>query len=153
MAKIAKKSKAQTAKRTIKSPVKTIELIRGKDDVTATDVWNFIRKQAGGQPSNVILETLDNVDASAARPFPFTNMTKDGRRARIFWAIIQGVQVVKGEPKSHRLDHFFQFACREGMSKVQMLDILAAFNGGFSRSSKTYGTSFLKLVATQPKVS
>ena len=151
MAKSAKKTNFSVPAKTTIKKVKLQELGRGKEDITASDVWSFVRTHAGNQPSNVTIDTLDNVDASADKPFPFTNMTKDGRRSRIFWSMIQGVENVKGEKKSHRLDHFFKFACREGMSKVQMLDILAAFNGGFSRSSKSYGTAFIKLVATPPQ--
>ena len=108
MAKSAKKTNFSVPAKTTIKKVKLQELVRGKEDITASDVWSFVRTHAGNQPSNVTIDTLDNVDASADKPFPFTNMTKDGRRSRIFWSMIQGVENVKGEKKSHRLDHFFK---------------------------------------------
>lgn len=118
-------------------------------NVTATALHAFVNGQAGGNAHKVQIVCLPNVTPTAANPLPFTNMQKQGKRAAIMWAIVNGVPMPNGQPASRTLAAFMAFAGKQGASQRNPLDLLAALNGGFSESSKTWGTPFIKLVVTQ----
>jgi hypothetical protein len=113
-----------------------------KKEVTAAQIWQFIREKAGNNPANVEVVLLDGVDPKSASPFPFTQMAKGGKRAEIMWALVRGT----GKDHSRKLSDIRAFAITKGMSGQRMDDIVAALNGGYSTKSKPWGTAFIKLV-------
>lgn len=117
------------------------------EPVTAAQLWAFVNTKAGGNYSAVQIVPLANVNPNAASPIPFTNMQKQGNRAAIFWAIVKGVPVPNGKP-SRTLASYLAHSLKHGASSKNPLDLLAALNGGFSTSSKTWGTPYVKLVVT-----
>lgn len=115
--------------------------------VRAEDIWQFVKKHAGNNPVNVELMPLDNVAVGSENPVPFVKLNKPGKRSTIIWAALNGV----GKDKDRRLSAFLQEGLRNGMSKTQCADLVALLNGGYSRASKSWGTSFVKLVVAAQK--
>jgi hypothetical protein len=117
-----------------------------KQPVTAAQVTAFINRHCGGNPANCTVVFTGN--AKASNPMPFSNMQKAGsKRAAILWALVNGVPV-KGKGASFNLATYLTYSAARGASKANPLDLLAALNGGFSTSAKSWGTGFIKLVAT-----
>jgi hypothetical protein len=112
-----------------------------KRPIQGKDVWDFVRKHAGNQEHNVEIVPLPNVAMDAPSPLPFTKMDREGRRSKIMWAVVNGV----GDTKDRRLSSFLREALQHGGSKVRCADLVAALNGGYSESSKSWGTPFVKL--------
>lgn len=142
------KRKAKTAKRVSHSNVKNAEFLGitdKKKPVTCEDVWNFVREHAGNQEHNVEIVPLDNVAHDAESPMPFTKMDRPGKRASVMWLIVNGV----GENKERRLSSFLREAKNHGQSTKRCADLVAALNGGYSASSKSWGTPFVKLRVVQ----
>lgn len=117
-------------------------------NVTATALHTFVNTAAGGNAHKVHIVPLPNVQQGAACPLPFTNMAKQGKRASIMWALVNGTPVPNGQP-SPTLAAFMAYAGKLGASQRNPLDLLAALNGGFSPSSKTWGTPYVKLVVVE----
>lgn len=117
-------------------------IVDRKKEITAAQIWQFVREKAGNNPANVEVVLLDGVDPKSASPFPFTQMAKSGKRAEIMWALVNGA----GKEKSRKLSDIRQYAITKGMSGQWMDDIVAALNGGYSSKAKTFGTAFIKLV-------
>lgn len=123
-------------------PVAVLHGATSKDKtVTAAEIHRFVHEKAGGAPSRCVIELLDNVDKKADSPLPYTRMSGDGKRASIAWMLVNGF---KGD---HRLDTIVREAGKLGMSGSKCADIVAALNGGFSPSSKTYGTAYVRIAA------
>lgn len=116
-----------------------------KQPVTATMVHAFINKAAGGNPANVSIVFIGS--KAGANPIPFANMVKEGKRSAILWAMVNGVPVKGSKPVS-TLSAFFAHSLANGASRANPLDLLAALNGGYSPSSKNWGTPYIKLVVT-----
>lgn len=115
--------------------------------ITAANVHGFVNRAAGGNYSNVAIVFIGS--KSGANPMPFANMGTGGKRAQILWAMVNGVPATtKGKPASHNLASYLAYSVARGASKSAMLDLLAALNGGFSQSSKNWGTPYVKLVVT-----
>jgi hypothetical protein len=72
-------------------------------------------------------------------------MGNAGKRAAIAWALVNGSPTVKGQPNSNTLAAFVLYSKANGASGAQMLDLCAALNGGFSPSSKQWGTPYVAL--------
>ena len=116
--------------------------------LTPNDVWEFVKEHAGNNPHNVEIVPLENVVADAPRPLPFTSMDRAGPRAQVMWSLVNGC----GEGKCRRLSTFIKEAGQHGASGKRVPDLLAALNGGYSRSSKQWGTPFVMLrVIDEPK--
>jgi hypothetical protein len=111
--------------------------------LTHTDVWAFVQQHAGGNPANVRIVPLPNVAKDAPRPLPFAAMDKAGKRSTILWALVNGVKTKDGV--SDRLSLFRALAIANGASGSKLEDLLAGLNGGFSPSSKSWGTGFIQL--------
>jgi hypothetical protein len=109
--------------------------------ITGRDIWDFVRKHAGNQEHNVEIVPLPNVAHDAPSPLPFTKMDREGRRPKIMWAVVNGV----GKEKDRRLSTFLNEAKQHGSSRIKCADLVAALNGGYSESSKSWGTPFVKL--------
>lgn len=118
-----------------------------KQPVTAAMVHAFVNRAAGGNYANV--QVVFTGSKAGANPMPFANMAKAGKRAQILWAIVNGVPAsTKGGSASKTLASYLTYSVARGASKSAMLDLLAALNGGFSTSSKNWGTPYAKLVVT-----
>jgi hypothetical protein len=117
-------------------------------NVTQARLWAYINGAGGGNTANIYLHTLPNVTPSSPNPVPFVNMQRAGNRAAIFWAMVNGVPTSNGP--SYSLQAFLAYSVKHGASGKACLDLLAALNGGFSASSRHYGTPYLKLVVGQP---
>jgi hypothetical protein len=125
-------------------------------NLTQAQLWAFVNGAGGGNTANIYLHTLPNVTPSSPNPIPFVNMQRAGNRAAIFWAMVNGVPTPNGP--SRTLQAFLAYSVKHGASGKACLDLLAALNGGFSASSKHYGTPYVKLVVgkapnAQPKAS
>lgn len=127
----------------------TVEMVGIKNadkPVRSEDLWAWVKRHAGNNPVNVEIMPLENVASGDKAAVPFVKLDKPGKRSTIIWAALNGV----GKDKDRRLSAFLQEGLRNGMSKTRCADLLALMNGGYSRSSKSWGTSFVKLVA-RPK--
>lgn len=118
-----------------------------KNPVTAQQLFTWLNTVAKGNYSAVQIVCLPNVNPNAACPMPFTNMQKQGKRSSIFWAMVKGAPG-QGGKLTNNLQAFLLYASTQGASSKNPLDLLAALNGGFSNSAKTYGTPYIKLVYT-----
>lgn len=105
--------------------------------ITAAQVWQFINEKAGGNPTNVRIVVLPNVDKKSATPLPYTNTQRAGKRATINLALVQG----------GTLAEWNSVAVANGASKAGLGDLLAALNGGYTPSSKFWGTPYIRLEA------
>jgi hypothetical protein len=146
---IEKPSKTEGRRVTPRPDASGAELIGITDKkrpITGKDVWEFVRKHAGNQEHNVEIVPLPNVAFDAPSPLPFTKMDREGRRSKIMWAVVNGV----GAEKDRRLSTFLREALQHGGSKVRCADLVAALNGGYSESSKSWGTPFVKLRVIKP---
>jgi hypothetical protein len=110
-------------------------------------VHAFVNKAAGGNPANVAIQFI--ASNKGPNPMPFANMVKQGKRAAILWAMVNGVpNSTKGGKPLFTLSAYYAYSVKHGASKANPLDLLAALNGGFSPSSKNWGTPYIKLVVT-----
>lgn len=116
-----------------------------KNPVTSQQLFTWLNTVAKGNYSAVQIVCLPNVNPNAACPMPFTNMQKQGKRSNIFWALVKGAPG-QGGKLTNNLQAFLLYASTQGASSKNPLDLLAALNGGFSNSAKTYGTPYVKLV-------
>jgi hypothetical protein len=119
-----------------------------KTPVTHEDVWNFVKEKAQNQPASVLIVPLENVALDSDRPIPFTNMARPGNRSKVMWMMVNGV----GDEADHRMSTFLKEARGFGMSGQRCTDLVAALNGGYSQSSKSWGTPFVKLVVVKGDV-
>lgn len=123
---------------------KSLPVLRLEDPakpITAEDVKNFMLEHGRGNPFNVEIVHTTNLNPKAARPLPFSAMDRKGRRAEILWALVNGV----GPEHDRSLSAFERTMIDHGSSAKQKKDLLAAMNGGYSRSSPYFGTAFVEL--------
>jgi len=119
---------------------KGAELVRTDKEISAEDILSFVREAAGGNPNNVEIVPLDNVDLEGKYPFPFGNGGKEnGVRNLIQNMIAYGVD------GDRTLGVVLQAAGKLNHSKTKPVCLLATLNGGYSPSSKYWGTSYVKL--------
>jgi len=129
---------------TIKSP----QLLANKDkEITAKDIVDFVNNHGGGQYANVLIQPLDNVNLKDKQPVPFGyNGRKGGTREQIQNWMLRGF---KGDFK---LSTILNVSAKKtasfvgGHSKAKPVCLLALLNGGYSPSSKHWGTPYVKLV-------
>lgn len=115
--------------------------------VTSAQLWAWINGTCGGNVGAVTIVPLPNCNLSAPSPLPFTNMQRPGNRSTIMGAIVHGVpNATKGQPAMRTLAAFIPFARKYGAQQGSLADLLAALNGGFTPSSKYWGTPYVKLV-------
>lgn len=120
----------------------TYTLAKGQQ-ATGASIWAWVQAHAGGNPANVAIVALPN--ATGPNPLPYTRMGNTGKRAAIAWALVNGTPSVKGQPNSRTLASFVTYSKGNGASGAQLLDLCAALNGGFSPSSKQWGTPYVAL--------
>ena len=142
----AKKGKA-TQKATVNpATVKAATLQHTGNEVTYACIWAFVQQHAGGNLHNVQVVPLANVQLDQPQPVPFGyNGKAGGVRASLQNLMLNGVNgctslatVLTAGKK--------QF----GQSTKKPICLLALLNGGYSPSSATWGTGYVKLVA-QPQ--
>jgi hypothetical protein len=115
--------------------------------ITYACIWAFINTHAKGQPQNVQVVPLNNVKLNTAQPVPFGyNGKSGGVRQTIQNALLYGV---KGNNSMHAI---LTSAKPLGHSYKSPICLLAMLNGGYSPSSATWGTGYVKLVV-QPQAS
>mgnify|MGYP003317776069 CR=1 FL=1 len=134
---------------TIKSP----QLLASKDkEITPKDIVDFVNNHAG-QYANVLIQPLDNVNLKDKQPVPFGyNGRPGGTREVIQNWMLRGV---KGDFKLSTIlnvsakkvkDKNGKVLFQGGHSKSKPVCLLALLNGGYSPSSKFWGTPYVKLV-------
>lgn len=144
------KSKGNSAKVTLPAKpdklanaAKVVELVCKGEEITQDDITRFIREHAGGQPANVRVEVLPNVAMAEPKPVPFfSNVTYERQGVR-YNDLMDHLKGVKGDT---RLSTIWHEGSKRGTSATNNLMTQMLLNGGQSRSSKSWGTSFVKLV-------
>jgi hypothetical protein len=120
----------------------TLQVTNGKP-LTYKCIWDFVNTHAKGQLANVQVVPLSNVKTGDAVPVPFGyNGKVGGVRATIQNWLLFGVKDAKQNNAHVALTH----AKPLGHSYKSPICLLALLNGGYSPSSATWGTSFVKLV-------
>ena len=138
------KAKAKSAKVAVPAkPAKVAELTCKGEEITQADINRFIREHAGGQPANVRVEVLPNVAMAEPKPVPFfSNVTYERKGVR-YSDLMDHLKGVKGDT---RLSTIWHEGSKRGTSATNNLMTQMLLNGGQSRNSKSWGTSFVKLV-------
>ena len=122
----------------------TLQVTNGKP-LTYKCIWDFVNTHAQGQLANVQVVPLSNVKTGDAVPVPFGyNGKVGGVRATIQNWLLFGVKNAKQNNAHVALTN----AKPLGHSYKSPICLLALLNGGYSPSSATWGTSFVKLVVT-----
>ena len=146
MATKVKSSPKSTGKAVVKKGGKVPvgqEFVPSGDEITGSMVWQFINENAGGNAKNVTGVPLDNVNVSDPKPTPFGYARPGGTRAMFHDFHVKGVD------GDFRLGNMLdKMRGVDGHSKQKMICTVALLNGGYSRSSKTWGIPFVKLVAS-----
>lgn len=131
------KVKTSTKVKTTKSP----ELIVTDQEISHQEVWNFVQEHAGGNEGNVKIVPLSNVDLASDQPVPFGyGGQKGGVRQTIQDWMLRGVN---GDMS---LKAVLNKAAPLGHSRKKPTCLHALMNGGYSPSSKYWGTPYIKLV-------
>ena len=122
----------------------TLQITNGKP-LTYACIWQYVNTHAQGQLANVQVVPLTNVKTGNAIPVPFGyNGKVNGVRATIQNWLLFGVKNAKQNNAHVALTH----AKPLGHSYKSPICLLALLNGGYSPSSATWGTSFVKLVVS-----
>ena len=115
-------------------------------EITWATINQFIRTYAGGQPQNVRVEPLPQAHLTTDRPVPFfrdKTYTDKGTRYRDLMDHLHGVN------GDNRLSTILRAGAKRGTSAKNNIMTLMLLNGGQSRSSATWGTSFIRLVVAK----
>ena len=132
------KTKTVTKAATVKTP--TLQIANG-EEVTYSQLWEFINTQASGSLHNVHVEPLSNVKLDAAKPVPFGyGGAGTGVRATI------QIWLLNGFEGNTSLQARLSQASKLGHSAKKPNCLHALLNGGYSPSSATWGTGYVKLV-------
>ena len=127
-------------------PKPAAELICVGEEITHETIAQFIREHAGGQPLNVRVVPCDNVLLEEERPVPFfreKTYTDKGVRYADLMDHLRGVH------GNNTLSAIRAAGAKRGTSAAKNLMTWMLINGGQSRNSKTWGTSFIKLVVAK----
>ena len=128
--------------KTANTTTATLQITNGKP-LTYACIWQFVNTHAQGQLANVQVVPLPNVKKGNAVPVPFGyNGKTNGVRATIQNWFLFGVKGAKQNNAGVAQAH----AKKLGHSPKRPICLLALLNGGYSPSSATWGTSFVKLV-------
>ena len=143
-----KKEAPSTAKASSKKIVKAVakkkpviaELLLNGEELTYDDITNFVRTEAGGNENNVEIQCL--VPSPEDVPFGWGGK-KGGVRHFIQSAFLTGI---KGDK---RLGFILNQCAKLGHSRKKPNVLLALLNGGYSPSSKYWGTPYVKLIVNK----
>jgi len=123
------------------------ELVCTGEEITHDQIHAWIKEHAGGQPKNVAVLLMPNVAIEDPKPIPFfSNQTYEKKGVR-YLDLMDHLKGVKGETN---LAAIWASGARRGTSAKKNAMTWFLLNGGQSRSSKSWGTSFIKLVAARP---
>ena len=115
------------------------------NELTYACIWQFVQQHAGGNLHNVQVVPLGNVQLDQPQPVPFGfNGKAGGVRATIQGWLLRGVN------GSNSLAAILAAAKPLGHSSKKPICLLALLNGGYSPSSTTWVTGYVKLVV-QPQ--
>ena len=136
---------AQAKTKTATQSVAVATLQNTGSPLNYSAIWAFVNAEAGGNIHNVQVVPLDNVKLDSDQPVPFGYTGKTGGvRATIQDWLLKGVD------GSHSLFSILNAAKPLGHSTKSPICLLAMLNGGYTPSSKVYGTGYVKLVV-QPQ--
>ena len=136
---------AQAKTKTATKSVAVATLQNTGSPLNYSDIWAFVNAEAGGNIHNVQVVPLDNVKLDSDQPVQFGYPGKTGGvRATIQDWLLKGVD------GSHSLFSILNAAKPLGHSTKSPICLLAMLNGGYTPSSKVYGTGYVKLVV-QPQ--
>ncbi len=134
----------KSAKSTAPATVTTAEFTGGAD-CTYAAMWAWVNAEAGGNLHNVAVVPLENVEQDSATPVPFGyNGKVGGVRQTIQDWLLQGVD------GNTSLAKILAAAKPLGHSSKKPVCLMAMLQGGYSTSSATWGTPYVKLVV-QPQ--
>jgi hypothetical protein len=141
--KMAQVKNTKVAKAT--TPAKVATLQNTGTAITNAQVWAFVNTHAAGNPHNVQVKALPNVQLNNAQPVPFGFTGKGtGVRATIQNWLLNGVN------GNNSLAAILNAAKPLGHSTKNPVCLMAMLNGGYSPSSAVWGTGYVKLVV-QPQ--
>ena len=113
--------------------------------ITNAQLWAFVNTHAAGNPHNVQVVALPNVQLNNAQPVPFGFTGKPtGVRTTIQNWVLSGVN------GNNSLAAILNAAKPLGHSTKSPVCLMAMLNGGYSPSSAVWGTGYVKLVV-QPQ--
>ena len=119
----------------------------GGKEITYAQLWAWVNTAAGGNLHNVQVVPLANVQAGTSSPVPFGyNGKAGGVRQTIQDWLLQGVE------GNTSLAAILAAAKPLGHSSKKPVCLMAMLQGGYSPSSATWGTPYVKLVV-QPQAS
>ena len=137
---VASPKVVNTTKVRVPGPV-TVGKTQPVKEIEYADINAFVKANAGGNPANVLVEPLPNVDIKSDKPVPFGYRgVKGGVRASIQNVILNGV-------KGNRTLKAILETCKPMPQSVKSpICLKALMNGGYSRSSQYWLTPYVKLV-------
>ena len=141
--KMAQVKNTKVAKATTPATVATLQ--NTGTTISYAQIWAFVNTHAAGNPHNVQVVALPNVQLGNANPVPFGYTGKvGGTRATIQNWFLQGVN------GNNSLAVILNTAKATGHSTKRPNCLHALLNGGYSPSSAVWGTGYVKLVV-QPQ--
>ena len=115
-------------------------------EITWATINQFIAMYAGGQTQNVRVEALPNVALDTDRPVPFFRDKTYTDKGVRYHDLMDHLHGVNGD---NRLSTILRAGAKRGTSAKNNIMTLMLLNGGQSRSSATWGTSFIRLVVAK----
>ena len=115
-------------------------------EITWATINQFIRTYAGGQPQNVRVEPLPQAHLTTDRPVPFFRDKTYTDKGVRYHDLMDHLHGVNGD---NRLSTILRAGAKRGTSAKNNIMTLMLLNGGQSRSSATWGTSFIRLVVAK----
>ena len=119
---------------------------RTSGEITWETIRQFIAMYAGGQTQNVRVEALPNVALDTDRPVPFFRDKTYTDKGTRYHALMDHLHGVDGD---NRLSTILRAGGKRGTSANKNPMTLMLLNGGQSRSSASWGTSFIRLVVAK----
>jgi len=121
----------------------------GNKPLTYANIWAFVNGNCGGNLHNCIVQPLGNVQLNNAVPVPFGYNGGNGRVASASGGVRATIQNwhlngVKGVRTLHAI---LTASKPLGHSSKSPICTLALLNGGYTPNAKTFGTSYIQLVA------
>lgn len=161
-AKANKAKAAAVAKPEVKKAAEAVETVTAElmytgKEIEYEDIWRWVQENAGGNEANVEIVPLENVHMDSSQPVPFGyGGTRGGVRETIQNWMIFGVPVDDNNPEGPRdrtLKTVLNRAAKHGHSRRRPVCLHALMHGGYSPSSKYWGTPYVKLVVRPRPVS
>ena len=119
---------------------------RTSGEITWETIRQFIAMYAGGQTQNVRVEALPNVALDTDRPVPFFRDKTYTDKGTRYHDLMDHLHGVDGD---NRLSTILWAGGKRGTSANKNPMTLMLLNGGQSRSSASWGTSFIRLVVAK----